>query len=277
MKYQVIINQVVCEKFDLIPTQAALFDFLSGIDNWADKRIIDGDEFFFISRFKIVQELPVFFKTPDSAYRQLKYLEKVGLIKYRKLKSADYVRLTINGSRASQLGNNSEKLGKISENGPNSEKFPKNSEKFPKNDISKNTENQNVKMVNSEIFPTYNKINNTKTTTAVEDWFLKVKEDYPILFEHLYQSELFHERLVQSMAWKKIKVDKSDILPIIERWFQTNYVAGNLNAPTNILRMKCTSFVQSVLMNGGLKSTEPKKQRQEFTVPTTYGHLYNQI
>lgn len=83
-----------------------------------------------------------------------------------------------------------------------------------------------------------------------------VKKDHPILYEKLLESHSFQERICRLIQSENLKADfHSDVVPIIHQWMKTNWVAGSIHSqPANKLVSQCTSFIHSVLKNGGLKS-----------------------
>lgn len=97
MRYNTYINNVKCLEWGLNASQGALFDLINQAQSWASEEIVDNEVFYFISRGKVLTELPLFFSTRDTIYRNLKALEDAKVIKYIKVGQKDCVRLTEKG------------------------------------------------------------------------------------------------------------------------------------------------------------------------------------
>ena len=117
MQYITSINNQKCLEWGINATQGALFCLLYEANSWATEIIKNEKTYYFVSRNLIIQELPLFFDKADTVYRNLKTLEKVGLIEYIKSEKKDLIRITEKGKTWNYL---------------KSEKEAKNSEIFPK-------------------------------------------------------------------------------------------------------------------------------------------------
>ena len=162
MRYTTRINNRKCIEWGINAGQAALFDLLNECAGWAKPMVINGEVFYWVSRQLVIEELPLFFSKPDTAYRAMKALEEKGLIEYQRSAGFELVRITSKGatwnSHDAVEDDSSEKnpttrknfreVGKISED---SEKNPNSSEKFP----SGSEKNPN----SSEKFPSNKYIN----------------------------------------------------------------------------------------------------------------------
>ena len=153
MRYTTRINNRKCIEWGINAGQAALFDLLNECAGWAKPMVINGEVFYWVSRQLVIEELPLFFSKPDTAYRAMKALEEKGLIEYQRSAGFELVRITSKGatwnSHDAVEDDSSEKnpttrknfreVGKISED---SEKNPNSSEKFPSNKYINQTTNQ---------------------------------------------------------------------------------------------------------------------------------------
>jgi len=107
-----------------------LFDLLNQAASWAEEIIVDGVVYYWVSRNKVLEELPLFYKTSDTVYRHFSDLDEKGLIIYLKQGKhgdKDLIRLTEKGKswnefKPEQIRDNSEinpsvgdKLGNKSE------------------------------------------------------------------------------------------------------------------------------------------------------------------
>tara|TARA_R110001606_G_scaffold364986_1_gene519675 strand:+ start:10250 stop:11113 length:864 start_codon:yes stop_codon:yes gene_type:complete len=171
MKYNSTINNVKCLEWDLTLSQAFLLDLLTYAPHWAQTEKLDGIDYYWVSRNKVLDEIPNAFKTADTVYRALKELHQKGVIEHQKLGRKDMVRFTEKGREwvfktepmpDTKLGNKSE-LCQKSEKNPS--KLGNKSEKQPQN---------------SEINPTDNTTNSNKGTNDKKDSPEFKPMDYPI-------------------------------------------------------------------------------------------------
>ena len=116
MQYITSINNQKCLEWGINATQGALFSLLYEANSWATEIIKNEKTYYFVSRKLIIQELPLFFDKPDTVYRNLKALEKVGLIEYMKSEKKDLIRITQKGKTWNFI--KSEKEAKNSEINP---------------------------------------------------------------------------------------------------------------------------------------------------------------
>lgn len=97
MRYHGRINYVKCHEWGLNVAQGALFDLLNESSSWAKTHIVGEDVYYWVSRNKVLDELPVVYKKADTVYRNLKVLEEKCLIVYIKEGVKDLVMLTEKG------------------------------------------------------------------------------------------------------------------------------------------------------------------------------------
>ena len=160
MKYTSTINNVKCVEWGLTLSQAFLVELLVFSAAWAQRETVDGIDYYWVSRNKVLDEIPNAFKTADTVYRALIELNEKGVIEYKKLGRKDIFRLTDKGKewifktslsesklgKKSELTQNSEinpsKLGKKSE--LNSEKNPTDKDTSTNKDTT-NKENNSTK------------------------------------------------------------------------------------------------------------------------------------
>jgi len=127
MKYTSLIDNVTSKKWGLSIQEAYLFEWIYSLPSWANKAVIDDNVFYFASKNKAIEELPLLTDKPDTMYRYYKSLEKKELILISKIGGKDYVCLTEkskawNRCKSEYSENNPNKLGNKSEN--NSENNP---------------------------------------------------------------------------------------------------------------------------------------------------------
>lgn len=145
MKYNLNINQK--RALDLGVNninQAHIFDLLSVSQVWAKPEIVEGKVFYWVARQKICAELEILNMKPDTVYRHLTQLRKLGLINYITIRKKDLIQITELG-KSYYVGNRSEK--------------EENSEIDP-------SKLGNRSEFNSEIDPTYNTYNKTIIPTS---------------------------------------------------------------------------------------------------------------
>lgn len=125
MRYTSTINNVKCVEWKLTLSQAFLLDILIISDLWAKRETVDDVDYRWVSRNKILDEIPHAYKTADTVYRSLKDLSDKGIIDYQKLGKKDLIRFTEKGKEwvFCQTGFDS-KIGNKSESDSNSEINP---------------------------------------------------------------------------------------------------------------------------------------------------------
>lgn len=94
MKYSSLIDNIAARAWGLNIQQAYLFEWLYSLPSWATPAIIEGGEYFFASKTKAIEELPLLTDKVDTMYRYYRQLEEIGLIHLKKVDGKDYVRLT---------------------------------------------------------------------------------------------------------------------------------------------------------------------------------------
>ena len=76
MQFLTTINNAKCLEWGINGTQGALFSLLYEINAWAKEEIIDNKVYYFISRNKILDEMPLYYEKTDTIYRHLKVLKE---------------------------------------------------------------------------------------------------------------------------------------------------------------------------------------------------------
>ena len=147
MRYTHSINAVKCIEWGINLAQGALFDLLNQSCSWAEPQVIDGKIYYWVSRNKVIQEIPLAYNKPDTVYRALKLLAEKGLIIHIKDGKKDLINLTEKGKTWNVKGTpiGDALLGNRSD-------LIKNSEIDP-------TKLGNRSETNSEIDPTYKNTN----------------------------------------------------------------------------------------------------------------------
>ena len=155
MRFSTYINNQKAIEWGLNANQAALFDLLNQAVSWAEEVIVDGVVYYWVSRHKVTEELPLFYKTGDTVYRHFSELNEKGLIVYLKQGKhgdKDLIRLTEKGKSWNEF--KPEQIRDNSEINPN-----KQSELGNKSEITRKQIRDN-----SEINPTNNNTNYKNTT-----------------------------------------------------------------------------------------------------------------
>ncbi len=91
------INNAKCLEWGINANQGALFDMLNQVASWAKPIVIDGHVWYWVSRNKVIDELPLYYSKPDTVYRHLKALAEKNLIGYKKDGEKDLIMLTEKG------------------------------------------------------------------------------------------------------------------------------------------------------------------------------------
>jgi hypothetical protein len=80
MKYNIYLNQQKATEWGITPQQAILFSYLHDLHSWADCYIVSGIPHYYITKQKIITEMPLLNCKPDTIYRWIKQLSELGVI-----------------------------------------------------------------------------------------------------------------------------------------------------------------------------------------------------
>ncbi len=97
MEYSLYINQAKSLEWGLNLQQACLFGFLHSAPAWAEVRMVDGEAWFWVSKQKILSELPILTDKQDTVKRHMSALEKAGVIERRTVSNEPVYRITTLG------------------------------------------------------------------------------------------------------------------------------------------------------------------------------------
>lgn len=114
MKYTSCIDNVRAVEWGLNLQEAYAFSFCYSLPSWAETLIIGGEVWYFGSRNKAMEEIPLLTDKPDTVYRHYKALSNKGIIEWKKVDGKDCIRITAKGKQWNTseinppLGNKSE-------------------------------------------------------------------------------------------------------------------------------------------------------------------------
>lgn len=91
-KYTILDNETM-SFWGLTIQEGFLFEWMFTLPSWANKLIVEGEVFYFASKNKACDDLPMLTEKPDTMYRYYKKLQAHGLIEIKKLDGKDYIRL----------------------------------------------------------------------------------------------------------------------------------------------------------------------------------------
>lgn len=262
MRFNVVINQSKALEMGVTLSEAALLSLFNELSSWADECVIDGKVYYHISRNKVIEELPFFYRKPDTVYRHFVNLCDLGYVDYLKQKSKDFIRLTASGKVYNKLGNKSE-------NGSNSEINPS---KFGnKSEFEKEVNLYDYQLFtfpNSEINPTYNN-NNTSNNSLRED-LLRLKNENLQVFDAFLNASTFYENIMRQVSRKRKNVSfQKDVVPMYLKWLINKLDAGALNKNIPTLKSMCLSYLVAVFEN--------EKEQEETVVIQQNKNLRNAI
>lgn len=145
MRFNTHINNQKAIEWGLNANQAALFDLLNQSSSWAKDVTIDGQVFYWVSRNRVIEELPLFYSKTDTVYRHFVELAKKELISYQKQGEKDLIKLT--------------------EKGKTWNEFTKSSSEIDPNELGNKSDARKQIRISSEIDPTNNNTNNNINNT----------------------------------------------------------------------------------------------------------------
>lgn len=97
MKYSININQKKAVEWELTSSEAIVFSWIYELASWADKMEYKGKTYYYGSKNKACEELPIITNKRDTMYRIFKSLQGKGLIELITLDKSDYLALTKKG------------------------------------------------------------------------------------------------------------------------------------------------------------------------------------
>ena len=186
MRYTHNINASRCLEWGLNLNQGALVDIINQASSWATVSQIDGITYYWVSRNKIISEIPLAYSKPDTVYRALKLLAEKGVIEHIKDGKKDLVRLTEKGKTWNVAGTSQGdlKLGNKSESEINPNKLGNKSEN------------------NSEENPTYNNTSNSPNT-SINNTIVTEKSEADLLVD-FWNDNRPPSASVKKEVWSKI-------------------------------------------------------------------------
>ena len=112
MRYTISIDQTHSIEWGLSLSEAALFSFIYSLPSWAEQIHTKGETWFFASRNKAIDEMPIITDKADTIYRLYKSLQLKGIIRWEKFGEKDCIMITEKGknwnSSKTDLGNKSD-------------------------------------------------------------------------------------------------------------------------------------------------------------------------
>ena len=116
MRYTISIDQTHSIEWGLSLSEAALFSFIYSLPAWAEQIHTKGETWFFASRNKAIDEMPIITDKGDTIYRLYKSLQQKNIIEWQKFGEKDCIKITEKGkqwnSLNTTLGNKSESTRK---------------------------------------------------------------------------------------------------------------------------------------------------------------------
>ena len=214
MQNWININQAKAAEWNLSLSEAFVVAFMANLPTWADTVVIDSRPYYFASRFKALEEIPMVSDKPDTIYRIYKSLEEKELIKHIKIGEKDYISFLGKFSEWNRIIRDSEKnpseLGKKSES---------DSEKNPTYTINNNlSEKPDIKNVLSENFSEKTD-ESSKSPEIIQTWMRE-------------QFEKNHHVIQFLQNYTRAKPERIKLIP---EFIFENYFKHTDMAPTHLL------------------------------------------
>ena len=103
MRYTISIDQTHSIEWGLSLSEAALFSFIYSLPAWAEQIHVNGQTWFFASRNKAIDEMPIITDKGDTIYRLYKSLQQKNIIDWQKFGEKDCIRITEKGKQWNSL------------------------------------------------------------------------------------------------------------------------------------------------------------------------------
>lgn len=182
MRYTISINQVKTREWGLNMNEGALMDLINQAYSWAEPVMIEGSLYYWMSRNKVIAEIPTAYSKPDTVYRAFRTLAQKGLVLYTKQGKRDLLALTAKGKKWNVegtaigdaiLGYKSDLIGNSeiipSKFGNNSENNPDRNPTYKNTSINKSTNNKREKSAPKNLIATEEQIDLLTKYNLVED------------------------------------------------------------------------------------------------------------
>jgi hypothetical protein len=191
MRYTISIDQTHSIEWGLSLSEAALFSFIYSLPAWAEQIHTKGETWFFASRNKAIDEMPIITDKADTIYRLYKSLQLKGIIRWEKFGEKDCIMITEKGknwnSSKTDLGNKSDLTRK------------KIREKTELNPTYNSTKNNNT--------------NNNNISSKNSNEFCQNEEE--IYFEDLEEFPIFESVEIKSVSVKKNEKQKLNPFQVV--------------------------------------------------------------
>lgn len=94
-----------CWEWKLDMTEQHLFAYLSELPSWAKRITIGNDDYYWVSRRKVISDMPGLTQKEDTVYRILKRLSEKDLVLIKKIDGEEYIKLTPKGLQWNKKSN----------------------------------------------------------------------------------------------------------------------------------------------------------------------------
>ena len=182
MRYTISINQVKTREWGLNMNEGALMDLINQAYSWAEPVMIEGNLYYWMSRNKVIAEIPTAYSKPDTVYRAFRTLAQKGLVLYTKKGKRDLLALTAKGKKWNVegtaigdaiLGYKSDLIGNSeidpSKFGNKSENYSDRNPTYKNTSINKSTNNKREKSAPKNLIATEEQIDLLTKYNLVED------------------------------------------------------------------------------------------------------------
>ncbi|WPJ30543.1 hypothetical protein [Pseudoalteromonas phage vB_PalP_Y7] len=182
MRYTISINQVKTREWGLNMNEGALMDLINQAYSWAEPVMIEGNLYYWMSRNKVIAEIPTAYSKPDTVYRAFRTLAQKGLVLYTKQGKRDLLALTAKGKKWNVegtaigdaiLGYKSDLIGNSeidpSKSGNKSENYSDRNPTYKNTSINKSTNNKRERSAPENLIATAEQIDLLTKYNLIED------------------------------------------------------------------------------------------------------------
>lgn len=105
MQYSLYIDQKRSVEWRLTPKQALLFSYITTATKWAQSTTQEESIYYFLSKNKLCQEMPLVATKTNTMYKYIKQLEEKGVILHQVIKNMTHIAITNKGKMWGKQGN----------------------------------------------------------------------------------------------------------------------------------------------------------------------------
>ena len=234
MKYYININQSKAVEWGLTSSEAIVFSWIYELSSWAEKIEYKNKIYYYGSKNKACEELPIISGKKDTIYRIFKSLQAKGLIDFVTLAKTDYLSLTNKGKewyyiKNSEINPSIGNKSKETEINPTYNNTIKEINTIKEDTIVSKKKNEEEEIYSEDYIkfrkwmkekcPYCDNPKNFSSSTITQKEFYKLKE--------LYTGRQIADTILEIENRKDLRKRYTDLYLTTNNWLKNNYKKDN--------------------------------------------------